>query len=235
MASLGAASACSLLTFITPPPAFTASPPSHCSPLISSQHIWRSYYGTQCIAACKTFTFNHQPADLLLQSWSRARKKKNPTKIRGNGSKISIGLDLLFWISARRAGRLVSLRSTSHHLSWCEDKYSQVQNDAHQREGAGRVTHASRRKWSERRPASQASAKFTYYYLMPPHQLLMQTWKCSQDKHSRWRREREAAGGRDGGSLWRKHFRGGKNGTMSRGIKSRARWLRLWALTGLME
>lgn len=53
-------------------------------------------------------------------------------------------------------------------------------NDAHQGEGAVCVTHPLRRTSSGMQLAGVKSA---YYYLMSPHQLLMQTWKRSQDKH----------------------------------------------------
>lgn len=75
--------------------------------------------------------------------------------------------------SERGAGRFVSLRSTSHRPSEREDKYSQVQM-MHTRGEVVLPPDSPSEEEVERCTASRC-VKSTYYYLMPPHQLLMRT------------------------------------------------------------
>lgn len=154
MASLGAAGACSLLTFIylfTPPPAL--QPPPLTARLLSPVSTYGAALQHAVLRRMQNVYFNHQPADLLLQSWSSARAQ-NPTKIEEWKQKFYRAVFVVLNFSETCWQACFSEVNIASSERARGQTFSST-NDAHQREGAGRVTHALRRKSSERRPASR--------------------------------------------------------------------------------
>lgn len=107
---------------------------------------------------------------------------QNPTKIE-ECKQNSIGWICCFELWREVLGGLFLWGQ--HHIVWVSVKTNILKYTWCTPEGRCWV-HDS--PFERRSSAAQlAGAKSTYYYLMPPHQLLMQTWKCSQDKHSHWK------------------------------------------------
>lgn len=128
----------------------TAPPPPHRPPLIPSQHM-AQHYGPQCFAACKTFTLiTNQQIYFCKVGAERAKSNKK----RGMEAKfyravfVVLNFSETCWQACFSEVNITSSERVRGQI------FSST-NDAHQREGAGRMTHALRRKPSERRPASQ--------------------------------------------------------------------------------
>lgn len=127
----------------------TAPPHSLLASYLQSAHM-AQHYSTQCFAACKTFTLiTNQQIYFCKVGAERSKSKKN----RGMEAKFYRAVFVVLNFSETRWQACFS----EVNITSSERARGQIfssTNDAHQREGAGRMTHALRSKSSERRPAS---------------------------------------------------------------------------------
>lgn len=124
------------------------------SPLAS--YLQTPHMAQQRSAACKRVTVITEQ-----QMHSHANSNRN----RGPHAKF-YRVCLLFGFSAKSAGRLVSLRSTPWHERASARARGQIfssTSDAHQREGAGRMTHPQP---SCRQPASRRTITIPLWLLV---------------------------------------------------------------------